>query len=71
MLCKNMLLIEVDRDAVAQIVGCQLPDNVECAMALCSLDMDCSKHYCDGPTNDGVCTHYEQGSGRMVRADDV
>ena len=69
MLCKNMILVGVDKDVVSRMIGQPVPDNVECAVTICALDMECSEHYCEGPTDDGICAHYEQGSGMMVRAD--
>jgi len=71
MLCKNMLLVEVDKEAVSRMLGQSIPENVECAMTVCSLGMECSRFYCEGPTDDGICAHYEQGSGAMVCNDDV
>lgn len=71
MICKHMILLGVDKAVVSQILGQQVPDNVECAMSVCTEGLECASAYCNGSTDEGVCAHYERGSGKMVRVDDV
>lgn len=63
MMCANMVFVELNREAIVATMGLVIPEGVDVAMPVCSKKIECSRAYCEGPTDDGICTSYRPRVG--------